>query len=287
MSRVIQHCKMAMLWLPNQREKQYHIIIPRGVIHFMDKGFKELPVTQKLINYFNPESEIGGFSKVDGMIEFYNRIHSILKPDWVVLDYGAGRGLIIDEDISPYRKELKTLKGKVKHLVGCDVDEVVKNNIYLDEAHVIEIGKSLPFDNEQFDLVYSTYVFEHIAEPNLVARELMRITKPGGWIIAVTPNKIGYVAIAAMLVKNKFHIPLLKFIQPERKEIDTFPTQYKMNTKKSLRKLFRPASKIVIYPNFADPTYHFNSYIMYFLFKLLHKLLPNFLGVSYFIFIQK
>jgi SAM-dependent methyltransferase len=253
----------------------------------MNNDTSELPTSQKLINYFYPEAEVGGFCKFDGMVEFYNRIHSILKEDWSVLDYGAGRGLIIEEDISPYRKDLKTLKGKVKRVVGCDVDPAILTNPYLDEAHVIELGRPLPFEDGHFDMVLSTYVFEHVTEPNFVADELMRVTKPGGWIVAVTPNKFGYVALAAMLVKNKLHVPVLKFIQPERKDIDTFPTFYKMNTKSAIRDLFKSASRIVIYPKFAEPTYHFNNYVVYWAFKLLHKLLPDGLGVSYFIFIQK
>lgn len=253
----------------------------------MNNEEQELPVSQKLINRFYPEAEVGGFSKVDAMIEFYSRIHSVIKPDWTVLDYGAGRGLIIDEDPCDYRKQLKTLKGKVEKVVGCDVDPKVASNPYLDEAVTIEIGKPLPFEDGQFDMVLSTYVFEHVTEPELVAKELLRVTKPGGWIVAVTPNKVGYVAIAAMLVKNKLHVPVLRYIQPERKEIDTFPTFYRMNTKKTIRRLFGAARKVVIYPNFAEPTYHFNNSFMFFIFKMLHKMLPDSFGVSYFIFVRK
>ncbi len=253
----------------------------------MNSKEAELRLSQEIQQYFYPEAEIGGFCKVDGMIEFYNRIHAIIKPDWKVLDYGAGRGLIIDGDPSPYRKNLKTLKGKVAKVVGCDVDTAITRNPFLDEAHVIEIGKPLPFADGEFDMVYSTYVFEHIADPKPVAQELLRVVKPGGWIVAVTPNKFGYVALGAMLVKNKFHAPLLRIIQPERQEFDVFPTYYRMNTKRALSSLFARASKIVIYPNFAEPTYHFNSKIMYFLFKMVHKIFPDSLGVSYFIFIQK
>ncbi len=253
----------------------------------MNNDTSELPTSQKLVNYFYPEAEVGGFCKFDGMVEFYSRIHALLKKDWVVLDYGAGRGLMINGDISPYRKELKTLKGKVKRVVGCDVDPAILNNPYVDEAHVIELGCPLPFEDGHFDMVLSTYVFEHVTEPNFVADELMRVTKPGGWIIAVTPNKFGYVALMAMLVKNKLHVPVLKFIQPERNDFDTFPTFYRMNTKSAVKKLFKSAHKIVIYPNFAEPTYHFNNYFVFRIFKLLHKILPECLGISYFIFIKK
>lgn len=39
-----------------------------------------------------PESGAGGFSRVDGTVEFYTRVNALLSPDAVVVDLGAGRG---------------------------------------------------------------------------------------------------------------------------------------------------------------------------------------------------
>jgi 2-polyprenyl-3-methyl-5-hydroxy-6-metoxy-1,4-benzoquinol methylase len=46
-------------------------------------------------------------------------------------------------------------------------------------------------------------VFEHIEDPEWLARELLRIVKPGGLIAAFTPNKFGYFAVAARMVPNR------------------------------------------------------------------------------------
>ena len=85
-------------------------------------------------------------------------------------------------------------------------------NPYVDGSVVIQIGKPLPFEDNQFDMVLSAYIFEHVTEHELVTKELLRVTKPRGWIVAVTPNKFGYSAITAMLMKLKLHVPVLNYI---------------------------------------------------------------------------
>jgi hypothetical protein len=43
----------------------------------------------------------GGFDRYDGSIQFYQRINALLRPDFVVMDFGAGRGVNHIEDRSP------------------------------------------------------------------------------------------------------------------------------------------------------------------------------------------
>lgn len=42
-----------------------------------------------------PEIGAGGFSSIDGTVEFYGRVSSLVKDDSVVLDFGAGRGGVV------------------------------------------------------------------------------------------------------------------------------------------------------------------------------------------------
>lgn len=39
-----------------------------------------------------PEVSAGGFTRMDGTVEFYTRVNALLRPDMTVLDFGAGRG---------------------------------------------------------------------------------------------------------------------------------------------------------------------------------------------------
>jgi SAM-dependent methyltransferase len=43
-------------------------------------------------------------------------------------------------------------------------------------------GSILPFESRTFDLVYSWFVFEHVQQPMLSLREIVRVTREGGTI---------------------------------------------------------------------------------------------------------
>jgi methionine biosynthesis protein MetW len=46
----------------------------------------------------------------------------------------------------------------------------------------------LPFDDEYFDLVYMGDVIEHLIDPDFAINEVVRVTKPNGFLIISTPN---------------------------------------------------------------------------------------------------
>jgi len=142
--------------------------------------------------HFFPETAAGGYSRVDGTVEFYGRVNALLQPHMTVLDFGAGRGAGIQDDLVPYRRSLRTLKGKCKRVIGVDVDDAVVGNPGLDESYVIEPGGRIPLENESVELIVSDATFEHITDPSPVTKELDRVLKPGGWLCARTPNRWGY-----------------------------------------------------------------------------------------------
>lgn len=47
----------------------------------------------------------------------------------------------------------------------------------------------LPFQNEEFDVVFCNHVLEHIIEDKKAMKELYRVLKPGGWGILQVPLK--------------------------------------------------------------------------------------------------
>ena len=241
----------------------------------------------ELVRRFYPESKVGGFSHVDGTVAFFTQVASILRPTDVVLDFGAGRGEHIVDDENKFRSELSNLKGRCAHVEGCDVDDAVLQNHFLDHAEVIAPDAALPYPDDRFDIVISRYVLEHVDNPGHVASELLRVVKPGGLIAAVTPNKYGYIAIGARLVPNRMHVKALKRIQPSRKAEDVFPTRYRMNTAAALRKLFGPGADVNVTYWSSEPAYHLGSPAVFSTIKWMNKHLPAILQPTLHLYIRK
>jgi ubiquinone/menaquinone biosynthesis C-methylase UbiE len=60
------------------------------------------------------------------------------------------------------------------------------------ERIVAATGEALPFPEATFDLVYSSYVLEHVQDPVQVLKEAVRVTKPGGTLLFELPNHLSY-----------------------------------------------------------------------------------------------
>ena len=146
-----------------------------------------------------------------------------LRSDMVVLDLGAGAG----------RVKQMNFRGAAHKVLGLDPDPRVKDNPYLDEAHV-GTSDHLPFPDECIDLVVCDNVIEHLERPESTLSEVARVLRPGGRFIAKTPNRAHYMPIIAQLTPLKFH-QYVNRLRGRRTE-DTFPTRYRMNTRSAIRR---------------------------------------------------
>lgn len=235
-----------------------------------------------------PEIGVSGFSSVDGTINFYLFVNSLIRSDMTMLDFGAGRGFAHIDDQCRFRREFMGFKGRVAKIIGADVDPVVLSNPAIDEAVLIANDGKLPLPDQSVDIIVSDWVFEHVPDPDRSARELERVLKPGGWICARTPNRNGYVALGNRIIPGKLKDYVLSLAQPDRKEEDVFPAHYRLNSKSALKRHF-PENRFhhYVYGWNSEPSYTFNSVFFLYAFALLHGLTARILPLHWHVFIQK
>ncbi|MGH9865273.1 MAG: methyltransferase domain-containing protein [Candidatus Acidiferrales bacterium] len=171
-------------------------------------------------------------------------------------------------------------------VTACDVDAIVLTHPCSHTQVVIKPDEPLPFTDETFDVIANDTTFEHIENPELVSRELLRTLRPAGYICARTPNRFGYLRPASGLFPNRLHIWLLGYFQPDRKAEDVFPTRYKLNSGAQIKRWFSGCD-VYHYFDSAEPAYYFGRKAFYHIFFLIHKLVPASLATGICFFIKK
>ena len=234
-----------------------------------------------------PEVRAGGFTRVDGTVEFYQRVRALLAPGMTVLDFGAGRGAFLDDAIA-FRRDLRDLRGLAGEVIGVDVDAAVEGNRSLDRALVVAEGEPMPLPDASVDVVVSDFTFEHVADPAAAARELDRVLRAGGWICARTPNRHGYIGIGARLVPNRLHAHALRRLQPTKRHEDTFPTHYRLNTRKAIEEHFPPTRyEHVVYAMDNEPSYVGSSWLAWRVAHAAFRLTPERFRSMLYVFLRK
>ena len=155
---------------------------------------------------------------------FRQRILACLRPESVVLDLGAGAGIIAQMDF----------RDCAAQIYGVDLDPRVVDNPMLIEGRIANADK-IPYESDRFDVVFSDNVLEHLDEPEAVFREVARVLKPGGVFLFKTPNKRHYMPTIARLTPHSFHQYVNR--RRGRAEVDTFPTRYRANTRPDIVRL--------------------------------------------------
>lgn len=157
---------------------------------------------------------------------FERRVQALVSGGAVrsLLDAGAGRSVPV----------LRKFLGTVERLIGVELVPFTEVPAGI-ETHNADLA-ALPLADASVDLIMSRSVFEHLADPAAVYREFARVLRPGGRVVFLTANMWDYGTLVARLVPNRFHAKVVRFTEG-REEEDTFPTEYKTNTRDAVQRL--------------------------------------------------
>ncbi len=177
-----------------------------------------------------------------------------------VLDAGCGRAGILQDH---YRE--------VPFLVGLDMDlPSLRNNARLHAGALADL-RALPFADASFDIVGSTWVMEHLEEPEEAFREIGRVLRPGGHLLVLAPNAWSCVALLNRAIPGRLQAALVCRAYG-RGSRDTFPVVYAANTRSRLAKLTRAGGlREVEFHYVGDPTYLALNPLVYRLGILLER----------------
>lgn len=163
--------------------------------------------------------------------EYYEALISHLvtsETDW--LDVGGGQALFPDS--LPLSK---LLAERCRRLVGVDPSDNIDANPFLHER--VKCPIEAYQTDDRFDLATFRMVAEHISNPSSVVETLSRLLRPGGLVVVFTVNRWSPVTVVSALLPFRLHHPIKRLLWDGDKK-DTFPTLYRMNTRRQLRTLF-------------------------------------------------
>jgi hypothetical protein len=123
-------------------------------------------------------------------------------------------------------------------------------------------------------------VAEHIEFPAPAMRRIASLLKPSGLAVIYTPYKWAPMSLAASITPFGLHNPLKRLLWNSEAR-DTFPTQYKLNTRADIDRHARSAGLRIAYFERLDDCRISNSYRRVNRFELLARNGLRRIGVPY------
>lgn len=152
-------------------------------------------------------------------------LDSLVQPGMALLHAGCGWD---KNNISrPYQDTCQ--------VVGVDLDPRVQDKFH-STFHLGSLN-ALPLEDATFDVAFSEYVVEHLDDPDAALAEMVRVLKPGGTVVMVTPNLGSYKAWGAALLPYNVHLWFGRIRYGPGHEADMYTTRFRCNTPAQIRRL--------------------------------------------------
>lgn len=176
------------------------------------------PARRLHYGYFNPDDHYEAL------------VRRLVTPATSWLDIGCGRNLF------PSNQRLaRELADRCRLLVGVDPDATIDENPFV---HVKVRGFVKDVDSSfRFSLVTMRMVAEHVADPPALLRDLTPLLLPGAIVVVYTINRRSPMPLLTAITPFAWHQPFKRLLWKTQAK-DTFPTTYRMNTRRELSILF-------------------------------------------------
>lgn len=177
-----------------------------------------------------------------------------IGPNSRLLDLGCGRGGLIEQLAETHGSDMIT------RTIGLDPDWLSLTQHRLNLPAASGFSHALPFADESFDIIFCSWLFEHLATPAQDFAEFSRVLRPGGVLVFITPNKRHPIAwLNRMLGRFGTLQGWLVERLYGRKAEDTFPTWFRANSQQQFETLLLnvPQNRLHLAQLHAipDPTY--------------------------------
>ncbi|MDX1664104.1 MAG: class I SAM-dependent methyltransferase [Candidatus Promineifilaceae bacterium] len=193
-------------------------------------------------------------------------VKATLAPQSRLLDLGCGRGGLVEQ------------LGHPLHLVaGVDPDLASLREHRLPLPRVQATSGTLPFAAGTFDVVFASWLLEHLEQPRRDFEEIARVLRSGGTFVFLAPNRRHPLSTLNHLLGRLGRLQgwLVERLY-SRAADDTFPTRYRANTPAMLRQLGEVAGLHLRELHLVrDPTYLAFSPALFRLACQVERLIPQ------------
>lgn len=153
----------------------------------------------------------------------------------VLLELVPERGRFLDAGAGPWLGMARHLAAKAGVSVGMDLAALDPKMLASGARGVRGDLRRLPFKEGAFDVVSLRSVMEHLEDPPAVLREIARVLRPGGWIVALTPSSWYFASIIGRVLPERLGHRLLGWVFGST-GMEHHEVHYRANTPRAVRR---------------------------------------------------